>query len=81
MSLRRWAINLKRRSLTAKGSLSGVLLKRFITWRKSSRVMDAPWVLAFRSSGRPYALKVLVQMDPENRHRKRLEKAVGGMRR
>jgi serine/threonine protein kinase len=27
------------------------------------------------------ALKILVQMDPENRHRKRLEKAVGGMRR
>ncbi|HEY4575883.1 MAG TPA: hypothetical protein VIJ26_18025, partial [Thermoanaerobaculia bacterium] len=27
------------------------------------------------------ALKILVQMDPENRHRKRLEKAVGGMKR
>lgn len=27
------------------------------------------------------ALKILVQMDPENRHRKRLEKQVGGMRR
>ena len=27
------------------------------------------------------ALKILVQMDPENRHRKRLEKAVSGMRR
>jgi serine/threonine protein kinase len=27
------------------------------------------------------ALKILVQMDPENRHRKRLEKAVGGLRR
>lgn len=27
------------------------------------------------------ALKILVQMDPENRHRKRLEKAVGGLKR
>jgi serine/threonine protein kinase len=27
------------------------------------------------------ALKILVQMDPENRHRKRLEKQVGGMKR
>jgi serine/threonine-protein kinase len=27
------------------------------------------------------ALKILVQMDPENRHRKRLEKAVSGLRR
>ena len=27
------------------------------------------------------ALKILIQMDPENRHRKRLEKQVGGMRR
>ena len=27
------------------------------------------------------ALKILVQMDPENRHRKRLEKAVSGMKR
>ena len=27
------------------------------------------------------ALKILVQMDPENRHRKRLEKQVGGLRR
>jgi serine/threonine protein kinase len=27
------------------------------------------------------ALKILVQMDPENRHRKRLEKAVGGVKR
>jgi len=27
------------------------------------------------------ALRILVQMDPENRHRKRLEKAVGGMKR
>jgi len=27
------------------------------------------------------ALKILLQMDPENRHRKRLEKAVGGMKR
>ncbi|HEY0514062.1 MAG TPA: serine/threonine-protein kinase [Thermoanaerobaculia bacterium] len=27
------------------------------------------------------ALKILLQMDPENRHRKRLEKAVGGLRR
>jgi serine/threonine protein kinase len=27
------------------------------------------------------ALKILVQMDPDNRHRKRLEKAVGGMKR
>ena len=27
------------------------------------------------------ALKILVQMDPENRHRKRLERQVGGMRR
>jgi serine/threonine protein kinase len=27
------------------------------------------------------ALKILLQMDPENRHRKRLEKQVGGMRR
>jgi hypothetical protein len=27
------------------------------------------------------ALKILVQMDPENRHRKRLEKMVGGMKR
>lgn len=27
------------------------------------------------------ALKILVQMDPENRHRKRLEKLVGGMKR
>ncbi len=27
------------------------------------------------------ALKILVQMDPENRHRKRLEKQVGSMRR
>ncbi|HEV2856674.1 MAG TPA: protein kinase [Thermoanaerobaculia bacterium] len=26
------------------------------------------------------ALKILIQMDPENRHRKRLEKQVGGMR-
>ncbi len=27
------------------------------------------------------ALKILIQMDPDNRHRKRLEKAVGGMKR
>jgi hypothetical protein len=27
------------------------------------------------------ALKILVQMDPENRHRKRLEKQVKGMKR
>ncbi len=27
------------------------------------------------------ALKILIQMDPENRHRKRLEKQVGGMKR
>ena len=27
------------------------------------------------------ALKILLQMDPENRHRKRLEKQVGGLRR
>lgn len=27
------------------------------------------------------ALKILIQMDPENRHRKRLERQVGGMRR
>jgi hypothetical protein len=27
------------------------------------------------------ALKILVQMDPENRHRKRLEKQVRGMKR
>jgi hypothetical protein len=26
------------------------------------------------------ALKILLQMDPENRHRKRLEKQVGGLR-